>query len=412
MAHERSSGTYYTPDHRAKQFADMLNERLGPGWEDHYWVYDPCAGRGALCRHLPRPDRLFMSTLVDEDVEVLKVDPQFARSTVFQYDYLNDDVDLLFGGTGDWKMPYELRSIMSGTPERLLVIMNPPYVGRTTKGCTEAPMGRGVLCDRIRPQYGRALHDVAGVFVVRAHMQGCGGLGLVTKMSLYNAESMARLRDLPYRLDGGFIGSSQEFEGTKGKFPVSYTLMKPGEPCWSGCLDTDSGVETYTAPPDFQTDEPHFYDDCTVFALFHGSNQTSSLKDVEYKGEIYQVRNQFFPFDPALFIDLAVDERWAAQLAQASPTFVEQQLYAEHSPEAQAVLDAGFEVYMLFYLNLDKLDHERWKLYYWDAGWYQIRNALKAAGLATDELERVAAAVEVLREKIEHHAYALGFIRA
>ena len=39
-----------------------------------------------------------------------------------------------------------------------------------------------------------------------------------------------------------------------------------------------------------------FITDCAVWDLFHSSNSTSSLKDVECEGKTYQIRNQFFPY--------------------------------------------------------------------------------------------------------------------
>ena len=39
-----------------------------------------------------------------------------------------------------------------------------------------------------------------------------------------------------------------------------------------------------------------FVTDAVVWSLFAPSNQTASLRDVAYEGEVYQIRNNFFPF--------------------------------------------------------------------------------------------------------------------
>ena len=39
--------------------------------------------------------------------------------------------------------------------------------------------------------------------------------------------------------------------------------------------------------------------DCVVWSVFSDSDNACSLKEVVYKGEIYRVRNQLFPFSKA-----------------------------------------------------------------------------------------------------------------
>ena len=39
-----------------------------------------------------------------------------------------------------------------------------------------------------------------------------------------------------------------------------------------------------------------FFADCAVWSAFAPSNNTCSMKDVAYRGEIFRVRNQLFPY--------------------------------------------------------------------------------------------------------------------
>ncbi|MBR1921749.1 MAG: hypothetical protein IJ829_07095 [Kiritimatiellae bacterium] len=48
-----------------------------------------------------------------------------------------------------------------------------------------------------------------------------------------------------------------------------------------------------------------------------------------------------------------------------------------------------------------------WKIETWDAGYYQIRNALKGSTVAGDGLR---AAHDALREKLLPQVYSLGFL--
>ncbi len=69
-----------------------------------------------------------------------------------------------------------------------------------------------------------------------------------------------------------------------------------------------------------------FVTDCLMWSLFADSNQTSSLRDVEYKGHVYQIMNQFFPYarreieswdsaNPDIFLENSPD-RYVAQYLQ------------------------------------------------------------------------------------------------
>ena len=116
-----------------------------------------------------------------------------------------------------------------------------------------------------------------------------------------------------------------------------------------------------------------FIADCAVWDLFHGSNQTSSLKDVEYKGTIYQVRNQFFPYSLEELGTWITPIDLSGQLQTAKDTFVACWLKNKIlSPEAKSLFDAGRKVYQVFYKEWKNLNHGKFKIDYWDVGWYQI----------------------------------------
>ncbi len=57
------------------------------------------------------------------------------------------------------------------------------------------------------------------------------------------------------------------------------------------------------------------------------------------------------------------------------------------------------------YLATKKIEIETW-----DAGFWQIRNALNAKKLAEDELENLKQAHNALREKLLPQIYELGFL--
>lgn len=148
---------------------------------------------------------------------------------------------------------------------------------------------------------------------------------------------------------------------------------------------------------------PEFISDAVIWSLFAASNQTVSLRNVEYEGETYRIPNNLYPFELAavrswscsdadirLQLALETEERFAA-------TWIKNH---ELSAQAQAVLNAGRELYKKFYAELTSLDVRRWKIADWDAGWYQIRMALGES-----------VSLEALSAKLLPQIYELGFLR-
>ena len=148
---------------------------------------------------------------------------------------------------------------------------------------------------------------------------------------------------------------------------------------------------------------PEFVTDAAVWSLFAPSNQTVSLRNVEYAGELYQIRNNFYPFllaevrewkcsslEMAARLELAREDRFAALWLSKH----------ELSAESAQIVAAARELYKKFYAESTRLDLQRWKIADWDAGWYQIRMAL---GESTD--------LSALSAKLLPQIYELGFLR-
>ncbi|MBR4153272.1 MAG: hypothetical protein IKT98_09990 [Selenomonadaceae bacterium] len=148
-----------------------------------------------------------------------------------------------------------------------------------------------------------------------------------------------------------------------------------------------------------------FIGDAVVWSLFASSNQTVSLREVEYAGAKYEIVNNFYPYlltevkswlctSPVLRMSIyrACEDRFAAKWLENHRK--------ELSLESKAVINAGREIYKRFYAELERLDVVRWKIESWDAGWYQIRMSL---GASVD--------LTALSAKLLPQIYELGFLR-
>ena len=80
------------------------------------------------------------------------------------------------------------------------------------------------------------------------------------------------------------------------------------------------------------------------------------------------------------------------------------------SPEASAVILAAKNLYKTFYAELMNTRWMQFKIETWDVGIYQVRSALKDAGLASDELAALKDAHDALRAKLLPQVYSLGFL--
>ena len=153
--------------------------------------------------------------------------------------------------------------------------------------------------------------------------------------------------------------------------------------------------------------------DCVIWSAFASSNNTVALKDVEYKGKVYQIHNEMFPFL------LSETRTWkcgfkditAQMLAQNEDRFLAKWI-SEHdiSPEAQAVLDTAKKLYITVYENLNKISWLDYKISLWDIGWYQIKKAAKDIPETEQIMKELKENSQILANKILPQISELGFL--
>jgi len=158
--------------------------------------------------------------------------------------------------------------------------------------------------------------------------------------------------------------------------------------------------------------DKEFTNDCIVWSLFTNSNQTTALKDVEYQGNIYQIKNNFFPFKIEKLKKWEIREPdFKQQLTNDTNRFVAVWLSKNKlSDEAKAVLKLGEKVYKVFYANLHQMFTHEFKIQTWDAGWYQIRRCMTEHNIGVEEIKTLKEANDKLAEKILPQIEQYGFL--
>ena len=229
---ERSfKGAYYTPLHVVDKAYDKLSETLGQNWQKEYIVWDMCCGVGNLEVKHSNPRNIYMSTLDQEDIDVMKATKTCVAAQRFQYDYLNDDI------TDDGQIDYSLsnkvplglrKAIAEG--KKILVLINPPYAEAAKHGTQSkaniAKTSIGALMNRT--DYGYAARELFIQFLARIAIEiPAATVAIFSTLKYVNAPNFEQFRErwnATYL--GGFVVHSKSFEGLKGDFPIGFLVWQ------------------------------------------------------------------------------------------------------------------------------------------------------------------------------------------
>lgn len=122
----RLGGEFFTPAVWSTEGRRYLEELLGDQWGEAY-VWDASCGTGNLMRGSNYPkDKLFMSSLLQEDIDIIKATPEYEGIEAFQCDFVNDidwdEHNMLFSD----KLPPRLVEVFKQN-KPIVFYMNPPY---------------------------------------------------------------------------------------------------------------------------------------------------------------------------------------------------------------------------------------------------------------------------------------------
>lgn len=247
---ERSfKGAFYTPLHVVDKAYDLLAETLGSNWQQKYIVWDMCCGVGNLEVKHSNHRNVFMSTLDQADIDVMKASKTCVAATRFQYDYLNDDI------TDDGKIDYSLtnkvpkelqQAIKDG--KKILVLINPPY-GETGAGIGKGDKNKkGVEQTRINAlmtDLGYASKELFVQFLVRISKEIPGAtLAMFSTLKYVNAPNFEKFRNKwSAEYLSGFVVHSKAFDGLNGDFPIGFLIWKSNQERSGKTSTTEISVE-------------------------------------------------------------------------------------------------------------------------------------------------------------------------
>lgn len=173
--------------------------------------------------------------------------------------------------------------------------------------------------------------------------------------------------------------------------------------------------DEYLVPDESHPQYDEFVNDSIVHSLFHSSSQQSSLRQVDYKGKKWDIKNEFFWMSRQEIEQLANSNN-LVQTYNDARTSKDRYVYTKLqgitlSPEAQAVLDKACEIVRntFKYRSMFDSEHPEYQIMNWDCGWYQIK-AL-AQEYAKPYYAEFVKLFKALEEKMRPMVYELGFLR-
>ena len=158
-----------------------------------------------------------------------------------------------------------------------------------------------------------------------------------------------------------------------------------------------------------------FVNDSIVYSLFNSHSQQSSLRQVEYKGKLWDIKNEFFWMSREEMMCLA-NENGNDHCYQDANVSSDRYVYnllqgITLSEEAQAVLDKACELVRktFKYRMMFDEDNENYQINNWDASFYQMKPLWKE--YAKEDFEEFKVLYKKLADKMLPMVYEVGFLR-
>ena len=176
-------------------------------------------------------------------------------------------------------------------------------------------------------------------------------------------------------------------------------------------------ADEYIAPNTDHENWHTFVADSVVFSLFNSKSNQSSLRQIDYKGSKWDIKNEFFFMSKERMAELANEcgnSYLYSDCATSNDRFVYKWL-TEHKDElsdtAKDVLAKAIELTekSVAYRELFNNDHEEYQINNWDCGWYQIKAMLKE--YMPNEYKEFNELYKKLADEMRPMVYEFGFLK-
>lgn len=160
-----------------------------------------------------------------------------------------------------------------------------------------------------------------------------------------------------------------------------------------------------------------FNSDAIIYSLFNNSSNQSSLRQISYKQQLWDIKNQFFWMSKNEMVELSNQNNYT-ELYNDSRTdsdryvytllFGEEGIYNQLSTEAKDVLDSATNLVRLSFGMRRNFADTTNHLNSWDAGYAQLKLLWKE--YYPEQFKEFRTKYKVLEDKMRPMVYDLGFL--
>ena len=332
-------GSFFTPQQWVSLSQDYLAAVLGENWQDDYYVWDCCGGTGNLEVGLTNKYNVWVSTLDQQDVDVIhqriKLGANLLDSHVFQFDFLNDSFD---------KLPQGLKEIIDDSEKRkhLVIYINPPYAEagdiRQRSGTGQNKTDVSVVhatYNRYLEKIGIAGRELFAQFFMRIHdeIPGCV-LAEFSKLKHLQSPNFKAFRQAFHgKLEKCFVVPADTFDNVKGDFPIGFFVWQLGNLAFAtgriGGLETERKFEE---TPKLQGSQSPSNESNSANGVF-----TSAVADVyDRKGEFIGTKTILSYDNEHSINDWLIETR-------KRPSYLKLGFLSARSHDVQHILDIYFK---------------------------------------------------------------------
>lgn len=175
--------------------------------------------------------------------------------------------------------------------------------------------------------------------------------------------------------------------------------------------------DEYLLPNENSNEYSQFKIDSIVYSLFHIHSYQSSLRQMEYNDQLWDIKNQFFWISKNEMMEIANqnnytelynDVRTDSDRYVYTLLFGEDGVYNQLSPEAKDVLDSATDLLKLSIGLRRNFADDHNHLNSWDAGYAQLKLLWKE--YYPEQFKEFREKYKVLEDKMRPLVYELGFL--
>ena len=195
------------------------------------------------------------------------------------------------------------------------------------------------------------------------------------------------------------------------KVIVSFTSRKSIKCDWRNMKDE------YLVPDEGHEQFEQFKYDSLIYSLFHIHSFQTSIRQIEYKGQLWDIKNEFFWMsadrmkelaDENGYDELYNDARTASDRHVYKLLFGEERIYDKLSDDAKAVLDKATELVERSMELRQVMADDHNHLDSWDAGYAQLKLVWKE--YFEEDFKEFRQLYKNMEDRMRPLVYDLGFL--